>query len=81
MNLINDFEELSQKQRDLRTKLRSYHPLIKLVGRRIDIYGDQVCFTEDGDYLTWAEARELLIEVGKLFDLELSAKSKPKSKK
>jgi hypothetical protein len=81
MSLANDFEELSQKQRELRMKLRECYPLIKLVGRRIDVYGDQVCFTEDGDYLTWAEARELLIEVGKLFDLELSAKSKGKGKK
>lgn len=81
MSLVNDFEELGQKQRELRLKLRSCYPLIRLFGNKIDIHGDQVCFAEDGDYLTWTEARELLIEVGKLFDLELCVKSKNKKNK
>ena len=77
MDINKELREIRIRQISLEQKLKSTRPLKRLLGDTTtypQVYGSQIQFAEDGDYLSFEDTQKILIELGELFNLELRIK-------
>jgi hypothetical protein len=77
MDINKELKEIDRKQAALEQRLKSVRPLKRLLGDTStypQVYGSQILFSEEGDYLSFEDTQKILIELGELFNLELRIK-------